>query len=56
VYDRFRDLVAQVTEVNEAICAARAAVPGGAGEGAPSGTGGEKGAPGRPRAGEGRRC
>ena len=45
-YDRFRDLVAQVTEVNEAICATRAAVPGDAGEGAPSGTGGEKGGSG----------
>ena len=42
-YERFRDLVGQVTEVNEAICAARLAVPGGAGGDAPSGTGGEKG-------------
>ena len=45
-YDRFRDLVAQVTEVNEAICAMRPAVPGDAGEGAPSGTEGEKGGSG----------
>jgi hypothetical protein len=42
-YERFRDLVGQVTEVNEAICRARPAVPGGAGGDAPSGTGGEKG-------------
>ena len=27
-YERFRDLVGQVTEVNEAICSARPAVPG----------------------------
>ncbi|HTU07848.1 MAG TPA: DUF6788 family protein [Trebonia sp.] len=45
-YDRFRDLVAQVTEVNETICATRPAVPGDAGEGASSGTGGEKGGSG----------
>ena len=42
-YERFRNLVGQVTEVNEAICAARPAVPGEDGEGSPSGTGGEKG-------------
>jgi len=42
-YERFRDLVGQVTEVNEAICAARPAGPGEADEGAPPGTGGEKG-------------
>ena len=30
VYERFRDLVGQVTEVNEAICEARPAVPPGA--------------------------
>ena len=43
-YERFRDLVSQVTEVNEAICQARPAVPAGAaGGGDPSGTGGEKG-------------
>lgn len=29
-YERFRDLVGQVTEVNEAICAARPATSGGA--------------------------
>lgn len=45
-YDRFRDLVAQITEVNEAICATRPAVPGGAGAGASPGTGGEKGGSG----------
>jgi hypothetical protein len=45
-YERFRDLVGQVTEVNEAICSARPAAPGGAGGGAPSGTGGEKGGSG----------
>src|ERR1700740_1207068 len=38
-YQRFRDLVGQVTEVNEAICDARPAAPGSAGEDAPSGTG-----------------
>jgi hypothetical protein len=43
-YRRFRDLVGQVTEVNEAICDARPATPpGSAGEEDPSGTGGEKG-------------
>jgi hypothetical protein len=41
-YERFRDLVGQVTEVNEAICAARPTVPGSAGEDSPPGTGGEK--------------
>jgi len=41
-YDRFRDLVGQVTEVNEAICSHRPAVPGDAGEDSPPGTGGEK--------------
>ena len=43
-YQRFRDLVGQVTEVNEAICDARPAAPlaGAAGED-PSGMGGEKG-------------
>ena len=45
-HERFRDLVRQVTEVNEAICAARPVAPGGAGGGAPSGTGGEKGGSG----------
>lgn len=42
-YARFRDLVGQVTEVNEAICQARPAVPGDAGGGSPPGTGGERG-------------
>ncbi len=46
-YERFRDLVGQVTEVNEAICAARPAAPGEAAADAPSGTGGEKGGSGR---------
>jgi hypothetical protein len=46
-YGRFRDLVGQVTEVNEAICSARPAVPGGAGGDASPGTGGEKGGSGR---------
>jgi hypothetical protein len=45
-YERFRDLVGQVTEVNEAICAARPAVPGNAGGHASPGTGGEKGGSG----------
>ena len=42
-YERFRDLVGQVTEVNEAICSARPAVAGGE---APPGPGGEKGGSG----------
>ncbi len=41
-YERFRDLVGQVTEVNEAICEARPVAPGSADEDS-SGTGGEKG-------------
>jgi hypothetical protein len=42
-YERFRDLAGQVTEVNEAICQARPAVPPGrAGDEDPAGTGGEK--------------
>ena len=45
-HERFRELVGQVTEVNEAICQARPVVPGGAGEDSPSGTGGEKGGSG----------
>ena len=46
-YERFRDLAGQVTEVNEAICTARPAVPGDdAGGDAPPGTGGEKGGSG----------
>jgi Family of unknown function (DUF6788) len=44
-YERFKDLVGQVTEVNEAICQARAAVPGEPG-GALPGPGGEKGGSG----------
>ena len=47
-YERFRGLVGQVTEVNEAICQARPAVPGEAGGDAPPGPGGEKGGSGRP--------
>jgi hypothetical protein len=47
-YERFRDLAGQVTEVNEAICQARPAVPGGAGGEASPGQGGEKGGSGRP--------
>jgi hypothetical protein len=46
-YERFRDLVGQVTEVNEAICAARPPVPGDAGGDPLPGTGGEKGGSGR---------
>jgi hypothetical protein len=42
-YERFRDLVGQVTQVNEAICVARPAAPGQAAADAPSGTEGEKG-------------
>ncbi len=42
-YQRFRDLVGQVTEVNEAICDTRPVTPGEAGGEDPSGTGGEKG-------------
>lgn len=42
-HERFRDLIRQVTEVNEAICAARPAAPGDAGSDASPGTGGEKG-------------
>jgi len=41
-YERFRDLVGHVTEVNEAICEARPA-PAGAGEDSPLPPGGEKG-------------
>ena len=46
-YERFKGLVGQVTEVNEAICRSRPAVPGDAGGGAPPGPGGEKGGSGR---------
>ena len=42
-YERFRGLAGQVTEVNEAICQARPAVPGEARGDAPPGPGGEKG-------------
>jgi hypothetical protein len=45
-YERFRDLVGQVTEVNEEICQARPAAPGHAGGGALPGQGGEKGGSG----------
>jgi hypothetical protein len=45
-YERFRDLAGQVTEVNEAICQARPAIPGDAGDDAPPGPGGEKGGSG----------
>ena len=41
-HERFRDLVGQVTEVNEAICAARPAVPGSTGQDVPAGPGGGK--------------
>jgi hypothetical protein len=47
-YERFRDLVGQVTEVNEAICQGRPAVPGDAGgDNASPGPGEEKGGSGR---------
>jgi hypothetical protein len=46
-YERFRDLVGQVTEVNEAICGARPAAPGSAADEDLSGRGGEKGGSGR---------
>lgn len=42
-YERFRDLVGQVAEVNEAICAARPVMPGEAGQDASAGPGREKG-------------
>jgi hypothetical protein len=45
-YERFKDLVGQVTEVNEVICTVRPAVPGEAGDDASSVTGGEKGGSG----------
>jgi hypothetical protein len=45
-HERFRDLVRQLTEVNEEICSARPVLPGGAAGGAPSVTGGEKGGSG----------
>jgi hypothetical protein len=46
-YGRFRDLVGQVTEVNEAICQARPVVAGDAGGEASPGLGEEKGGSGR---------
>ncbi len=42
-HERFRDLVGQVTEVNEAICEARPAAPPGTADDAASPPGGEKG-------------
>ena len=48
-YERFRDLVGQVTEVNEAICEARPVAPP-AGDDVSSGPGGEKRAHRRARA------
>jgi hypothetical protein len=45
-YERFKDLVGQVTEVNEAICRSRPAAAGDAGGDAPPGPGGEKGGSG----------
>jgi Family of unknown function (DUF6788) len=45
-YERFRDLVGQVTEVNEAICSARPAAPGDVQDAASPRTGGEKGGSG----------
>ena len=50
-HERFRGLVSQVTEVNEAICQARPVVPGQAGGDAPPGPGGERGGSGRPSRG-----
>jgi hypothetical protein len=50
-YERFRDLAGRVTEVNEAICQARPAVPGDAAGDAPPGPGGEKGGSGPPSRG-----
>ena len=46
-YERFRDLVGQVTQVNEAICEARPAAPGSAADEDPSGPGGGKGGSGQ---------
>jgi Family of unknown function (DUF6788) len=43
----FTATVEQIVEVNEAICEARPAVPGGAAGEGPSGTGGERGGSGR---------
>ena len=48
-YERFRDLVGQVAEVNEAICEARpVAPPGAAGDDDAPAPGGEKGGSARP--------
>jgi hypothetical protein len=44
-YERFRGLVGQVAEVNEAICSPRPAVPGDAEDAASPGAGGEGGRP-----------
>ena len=52
-YQRFRDLCDQIAEVSERICAARPVSPGEDGEGAPSGTGGEKGGSGQRSPGRG---
>jgi len=52
-YQRFRDLCGQVAECNEQICRLRPVLPGGAGEGAPPGTGGQKGGSGRRSPGSG---
>ena len=41
-YQQFRDLVGQVTEVNDAICDARPVTAESAGDGGPSGTEGKK--------------
>jgi len=48
-YERFRDLVGQVTEVNEAICEARPAVPPGAAAPPPEGQRGGSARPSRRR-------
>ena len=47
-YERFRDLTGQVTQVNEAICQARPAVPGDDADACPPGQEGEKRGSGRP--------
>jgi hypothetical protein len=47
-YERFRNLTGQLTEVNEAICRARPAVPAGDADVSPPGPEGEKGGSGRP--------
>ena len=46
-YERFRDLTGQVTEVNEAICAARPAAPRDDADASPPGPGGKKRGSGR---------